>query len=162
MWTQQRIEPVTRSYSMIFLIIRSLCWTASNFQSTRRGSQVSEMRASGSGRRGVLNVNVNYEEMFQYLNLLAVSCDSELKIQVILQVPAKTLLTAESGRWFTAPCVAYGAVFPSGHTFIWRWLKIGTILALKFFTPKSKLPPIIFMHPDCFGERNEMLEIVWI
>lgn len=67
-WTQQRIKPVTSSYSMIFLIIRSLCWTASNFQSTQQGSQVSEMRASRSERCEVLNVNVNYEELFQYFS----------------------------------------------------------------------------------------------
>lgn len=74
-WIRRRIKPVTRSYSMIFLIIRSLCWTASNFQSTQQGTQVSEMRTGRSGRREALNVNVKYGAMFQYLNLLAVSWD---------------------------------------------------------------------------------------
>ena len=37
-WTRWRIKPVTCSYSMIFLIIRSLCWTASNFSVDPTGS----------------------------------------------------------------------------------------------------------------------------
>lgn len=68
-----KINSVTRSYSMIVLIIRSLCWSASNFQATQQGTQVSEMIAGRSELWEELNVNLNYRGVFQYLNMLDVS-----------------------------------------------------------------------------------------
>lgn len=64
---------MTYSSSVIVLLIRSLCWPASNFPSTQQGTKVSEMRAGRSERCEMLNIDVNYAAVFQYLNLLAVS-----------------------------------------------------------------------------------------
>lgn len=45
---------------------------------------MSEMRAGRSERREELNINVNYGEVFQYLNLVAVSRDLAFEIQAAL------------------------------------------------------------------------------
>lgn len=76
---------MTHSYSVIFLLIRSLRLPASTFPSTQQEIKVSEMRDGRSERYEVLNMNVNYGEVFQYLNLLAVSWDLAIEIWATLQ-----------------------------------------------------------------------------
>lgn len=108
-WTRRRIKPATRSYSMISLIIRSLCWTASNFESAQQGAQVSEMRAGRSERSEVLNVNVNYGEVFQYLNLLAVSWDLAFKSQQFCKFSVRRCwpIKDSDGLWFSVAYMAF-------------------------------------------------------
>lgn len=102
-WTRRRIKAATHSYSMIFLIIRSLSWTASNFQKAQQGTQVSEMRAVRSEHREVLNVNVNYGEVFQYLKSLEVSGDLAFKSQQFCKFSIRRCwpIKDSDGLWFS-------------------------------------------------------------
>lgn len=100
---------MTRSYIMIFLIIRSPCWTASNFQSTQQGTQVSEMRAGRFERCEVLNVKCELWRDVSIFKLVSGFLRFSISIRAILQVFCQALLTYKRFRWFKILSVAYRA-----------------------------------------------------
>lgn len=97
-WTRRRIEPVTCSYSVIFLIIRSLCWTASYFQPDPTGNPgFWKMRALWS-----VDCKCELWRGVSIFKNVGSSLGFIIKFQAILQVFSKRCwpIKDSEGSWF--------------------------------------------------------------
>ena len=120
-WTRRRIKPVTRSYIMIFLIIRSPCWTASKLWVDPTGSpgvgdESRSLRALSSAE-----CKCELWSGVSIFKLVGSFLRFSISIRAILWVFCQALLTYKRFRRFMILSVAYRAFFPEAYIYMWRY-----------------------------------------